>query len=289
MVCHEPATTSQAFIRVSETDPDASPMGVSSGEWLGHVSEGIEDGPNVYAYVKQNPWTSFDAHGLWAEDLVLGVPSIGVGAASLWSNVKKGHVGSAIWDGVGIVLDAAAIATPGVPGGVGLATKAARLAAAKGKVEKAIDTAETVVDVGTAVATGDPTVLLDIVADKALDKAMGGKKKGSNNPTTASASKTGQEAHRQVQKELQAKGYQTEVPMTLNNGQNVRKDAVKDNEAVIIKPDTESGRASADKREKLMKEQSNLEPRTILYDPKDPKFQPGSSTFIGPKPKEKTK
>ena len=185
MACHEPATTSQAFIRVSETDPDAPPMGVSSGDWFSHDATGFEDGPNLYTYVKQNPWTAFDPDGLWAEDLVLGVPSIGVGAASLWSNVKKGHVGSAIWDGVGIVLDAAAIATPGVPGGVGLATKAARLAAAKGKVEKAIDTAETVVDVGTAVATGDPTALVDIVVDKALDKAMGGKKKGGESPTSS--------------------------------------------------------------------------------------------------------
>ena len=41
-------------------------MGVSSGEWLGHVSEGIEHGPNLYAYVKQNPWTAFDPDGLKA-------------------------------------------------------------------------------------------------------------------------------------------------------------------------------------------------------------------------------
>lgn len=64
MACHEPATTSQAFIRVSETDPDAPPMGVSSGDWFSHDATGFEDGPNLYAYVKQNPWTGWDPHGL---------------------------------------------------------------------------------------------------------------------------------------------------------------------------------------------------------------------------------
>lgn len=67
MACHEPATTSQAFIRVSETDPDAPPMGVSSGDWFSHDATGFEDGPNVYAYVKENPWTSWDPHGLQEE------------------------------------------------------------------------------------------------------------------------------------------------------------------------------------------------------------------------------
>jgi hypothetical protein len=144
----------------------------------------VRDGPNLYAYVQQNPWSKFDADGLWAEDLALGIPSLGVGIASLASNIKKGHVGEAIWDGVGIVADAAAVLLPGVPGGVGLGTKAARLAAAQNKVENTIDTAETVAEVGAAVATGDATALVDVAIDKAMDRAMGGgrKARGGNAP-----------------------------------------------------------------------------------------------------------
>ena len=70
--------------------------------------------------------------------------------------------------------------------------------------------------------------------------------------------------------------------MTLKDGQVVRKDAVKpDGTVVIIKPDTESGRASADKRVDLM-EENGKKTETILYDPTDPKYKPGSPTYIGP-------
>ncbi len=125
---------------------------------------------------------------------MLGIPSIGIGAASLWNNVKKGHIGSAIWDGVGIIADGVAVALPGVPDGVGLATKAARLAAAKNKVENTIDTAETVVEVGTAVATGDTNALVEVITDQALDRAMGGKKKGGEAPGPKSPKQTNAEA-----------------------------------------------------------------------------------------------
>ena len=46
------------------TDPNAPPMGVSSGDWLSHDASGFEDGPNLYAYVRQNPWTGWDPTGL---------------------------------------------------------------------------------------------------------------------------------------------------------------------------------------------------------------------------------
>jgi hypothetical protein len=100
--------------------------------------------------------------------------------------------------------------------------------------------------------------------------------------TTQTAAVVGQEAHRQIQKQLVDAGYRKEVTMTLSNGQVVRKDAVKGDEVVIIKPDTESGRRSADKRVELM-EADDKKTQVILYDPKDPKYQPGSSTYIGPK------
>ncbi len=110
-----------------------------------------------------------------------------------------------------------------------------------------------------------------------------GKARGSKNEKTNEAAKTGQEAHRQEQKELKEQGADTEVSMELKDGTKVRKDAVKpDGTAVIIKPDTPTGRKSAAKREKLM-EKNEVKTETKLYDPKDPKYQPGSPTYIGPK------
>ncbi len=108
------------------------------------------------------------------------------------------------------------------------------------------------------------------------------KPKGANNPKTKKSAETGQEAHRQIEADYAKKGYETEKSLTLKGGKKVRKDAVKDKETVIIKPDTPSGRAAAAKRAKLMKD-NGYEPKIDLYDPADPKYQPGSPTYIGPK------
>ena len=51
-----------------------------------------------------------------------------MGISSLWNNIKEGNVGAAIVDGVGVVVDAVAIALPVVPGGASSIIKAARAA-----------------------------------------------------------------------------------------------------------------------------------------------------------------
>ncbi len=56
-----------------------------SDDYLGFV-----DGPNLYAYVKQNPWTSFDPLGLYETGTYLGdsgQAALGCGD-SLWGSVK---------------------------------------------------------------------------------------------------------------------------------------------------------------------------------------------------------
>lgn len=78
--------------------------------------------------------------------------------------------------------------------GVGLATKAARLAALKDKAENIVDAAETVIDVSTAVANGDTAALVEVVTDKALDRAMGGKKNAGNSPGPKSPKQSNAEA-----------------------------------------------------------------------------------------------
>ena len=64
-----------------------------------------------------------------------------LGIKSLSSNIRKGNYKGAIVDGIGIALDAAALATPFVPGGAATAIKAVRGA---NKVSDALKTAKTV-------------------------------------------------------------------------------------------------------------------------------------------------
>jgi RHS repeat-associated protein len=40
---------------------------LETGVWLSRDPAGFVDGPNLYAYVKQNPWTMFDPKGLYQE------------------------------------------------------------------------------------------------------------------------------------------------------------------------------------------------------------------------------
>ena len=101
--------------------------------------------------------------------------------------------------------------------------------------------------------------------------------KGTNNPTVRRSVEIGQEAHRQLEREGEGvwKPEQT------------RKDGVSvtDPKTVrIIKPDTPSGRRAAEARAQLMRD-NGFTPVIDYYDPKDPRFLPGSPTYIGPKPK----
>jgi hypothetical protein len=70
----------------------------------------------------------------------------------------------------------------------------------------------------------------------------------------------------------------------LASGQRVRKDVVlaDNNTVIIIKPNTKSGQKAAQKRADLMRK-NGYEPKIKFYDPNDPKYLPGSPTYIGPK------
>ncbi|MCW0218828.1 MAG: hypothetical protein OJI67_10950 [Prosthecobacter sp.] len=70
---------------------------LETGVWLSRDPAGFVDGPNLYAYVKQNPWTSFDPNGLWS-----------------WSSFGKG----ALYAAVGVVVVGVAVAAIAATGGV---------------------------------------------------------------------------------------------------------------------------------------------------------------------------
>lgn len=60
-------------------------------------------------------------------------------------NIRQGKIGAAIADGIGVLLDAAAVVTPFVPGGVSAAISAAR----------AVDRVDDIVDAGKALNAVD--------------------------------------------------------------------------------------------------------------------------------------
>lgn len=83
---------------------------------------------NRYSYARNTPYVYIDPDGRWVEDLIIGIPSLALGAASFIENVRSGNWLDAAVDTIGMATDVVAIATPGVPGGVGLGIKAGRVA-----------------------------------------------------------------------------------------------------------------------------------------------------------------
>jgi len=82
---------------------------------------------NRYAYVRNNPLRYVDPDGQ-VIDTAWDVVNIGIGVASLVSNLREGNYLSAALDGGGLALDTAAAAVPFVPGGFGSLIKGARIA-----------------------------------------------------------------------------------------------------------------------------------------------------------------
>ncbi len=63
---------------------------IETGVWLSRDPAGFVDGPNLYAYVMQNPWTAFDPLGLWeAVPVPVNAPFMEKMALT-WENAKRG-------------------------------------------------------------------------------------------------------------------------------------------------------------------------------------------------------
>ena len=106
------------------------------GRFNGIDPNGFEEGNlhsfNRYAYANNNPYKFVDPDGRVAET-VWDVVNVAMDVASLAGNLAVGNYSAAAVDGLGLVIDGLATAVPFVPGGAGMAIKAARgVDAAKG-------------------------------------------------------------------------------------------------------------------------------------------------------------
>ncbi len=103
---------------------------------------------NRYTYTLNNPLVFTDPTGHWLES-AWDALNIGLGINSLVDNLLDGNYGSAAIDAIGLVVDAAALIVPIVPGGVGTVIKAAH------GVDTAVDAAQTVNQIGHAAQTAN--------------------------------------------------------------------------------------------------------------------------------------
>ncbi|MBQ8421752.1 MAG: hypothetical protein IJX11_05775 [Bacteroidales bacterium] len=78
-----------------------------------------------YAFCSNNFVNFVDLDGN-AWETFWDLASLSAGVKSFAENVKAGNVGAAVFDGIGIIADAAAVLAPGVPGGVGASIAAVR-------------------------------------------------------------------------------------------------------------------------------------------------------------------
>jgi RHS repeat-associated protein len=101
---------------------------------------GTNDQVNLYAYVGNDPFNRTDPTGMCGvltvhcvtPDTYVDVVSAGVGAGSAVNNLLRGDFLSAAVDAGGALVDLAAAAVPGVPGGLSIGIQGARLASSAG-------------------------------------------------------------------------------------------------------------------------------------------------------------
>ena len=106
---------------------------------------------NLYSYTRNSPLKYVDRTGNLLES-PWDVFNVAIGVASFVHNVKQGNYGWAAVDAIGVVVDVAATAVPGAPGGAATVIRASRAA---GGVARAVNKADNAAGVATNVNRTD--------------------------------------------------------------------------------------------------------------------------------------
>lgn len=145
---------------------------IEFGIFISRDPAGFIDGTNVYTYVRQNPWTSFDPHGLWGWRKALSFVADFVPVVSTVKSVIEVTTGYDPISGEKLSAADRALSAAGlVPGGKLLkhAKKGVEAVAAIKKADKVADTAKAVTKAADSTRAADKAV----TAAKKTDDAGG--------------------------------------------------------------------------------------------------------------------
>jgi len=162
---------------------------LATGMFLTRDPAGFVDGPNVYTYVNQNPWSAFDEEGLFLNFIAqAGVGAlIGGGLEAASQLIVHGRVND--WGAVGksAAVGAVGAVTGGIIGQVAVkvatmgkvANAAVKVGQAANRASDVVENVESVVQIAGAVASGDPQAAVQGVLELGANNLpAGGKGKG---------------------------------------------------------------------------------------------------------------
>ena len=121
---------------------------------------------NLYSYTRNNPLRYVDRTGNVLES-PWDILNVGIGVVSAGVNISKGNYLDAAVDLAGVVVDVAATALPGVPGGAATAIRVSRAGRA---VVRAVNKVDNAADVATSVNKVDTAASAAKGAGKAASK-----------------------------------------------------------------------------------------------------------------------
>jgi RHS repeat-associated protein len=174
---------------------------LETGVWLSRDPAGFVDGPNLYAYVQQNPWSKFDAEGMfWSALVTAGFAAYDTYQYATGQTSGAEYSKAMALNGAALLAD---VSTGGMGGGLALRALNAGVKVAKAvdKANNIVETAqaavETTENIVSAVQEGDGRGVMRAAGAGILgaitDRAMG--KKGGAHRDTTKPSRDGLESH----------------------------------------------------------------------------------------------
>ena len=154
---------------------------LETGAFLSKDPAGFVDGPNLYTYVRQNPWTGFDPDGLWTMTQTAGLLRATGGLLEAGAGISLGIATS--WTGVGAVaggaialhgFDTAIAGFREVATGSQVDSLTSQGLQAAGMSKNAANLTDTGIGIAGSLGAGTVTGLSKVAAIAATDEAAAG-------------------------------------------------------------------------------------------------------------------